>query len=107
MPRQPFPRAIVLVALVIPACAGRPTRLAPAAAGAPPIQPLPPLPPPPTAAGPLRISIAYPREDHRATERDSVFIYMTAGERIQSRDSAFIFGSVGRGDARLAINGVQ
>ena len=107
MRRRRFLPAVLWFALVIPACAGRTTRLAPASAYSPGTRPLSPLRTPPKATGPLQISIAYPREDHRTSEHDSVFIYMTASERIQSRDSAFIFGSVGRGDARLAINGVD
>ncbi len=56
--------------------------------------PLPPanpnLPPVPHVAGPLAIRIVYP----------------DSGHLIQSKDSNFIFGSVGNGDAALAINGV-
>lgn len=50
----------------------------------------PDLPPVPHVAGPLEIKVVYP----------------TAGQLIQSRDSNFIFGSVGNGDAGLTINGV-
>jgi N-acetylmuramoyl-L-alanine amidase len=50
----------------------------------------PALPPVPHVAGPLAIKVIYP----------------TAGQLIQSKDSNFIFGSVGNGDAALAINGV-
>ena len=56
--------------------------------------PLPPvnpgLPPVPHVAGPLEIKIVYP----------------PAGQTITSRDSNFVFGSVGNGDAGLMINGV-
>ena len=56
--------------------------------------PLPPpnsaLPPVPHVTGPLEIKVVYP----------------TAGQVIQSKDSNFIFGSVGNGDAALTINGV-
>ncbi|MDP9178083.1 MAG: N-acetylmuramoyl-L-alanine amidase [Gemmatimonadota bacterium] len=56
--------------------------------------PLPPantaLPPVPHVTGPLEIKVVYP----------------TAGQLIQSKDSNFIFGSVGNGDAALTINGV-
>lgn len=56
--------------------------------------PLPPtnakLPPVPEVLGPLQISVTYPKPDQILTVRDS----------------NFIFGSVGTGDAALRINGV-
>jgi len=56
--------------------------------------PLPPanaaLPPVPHVAGPLQIKVVYP----------------SPAQVIQSKDSNFIFGSVGNGDAALTINGV-
>lgn len=59
-----------------------------------PPAPLPPpnakLPPVPEVRGPIEISITYPR----------------SGQLIAARDSNFIFGSVGSGDAGLQINGV-
>src|SRR5687768_4615787 len=70
---------------------------APAAPPAPRVvmrAPLPPvnpgLPPVPQVAGPLEIKVVYP----------------TAGQTIQSRDSNFVFGSVGNGEAGLTINGI-
>lgn len=48
------------------------------------------LPPVPHVTGPLEIKVVYP----------------PAGQLIQSKDSNFIFGSVGNGDAALTINGV-
>src|SRR5215213_65521 len=48
------------------------------------------LPPVPHVTGALEIKVVYP----------------TAGQVIQSKDSNFIFGSVGNGDAALSINGV-
>jgi N-acetylmuramoyl-L-alanine amidase len=50
----------------------------------------PSLPPVPHVTGPLEIKVVYP----------------PAGQTIQSRDSNFVFGSVGNGDAGLTINGV-
>lgn len=50
----------------------------------------PALPPVPHVIGPLEIKVVYP----------------TAGQLIASKDSNFIFGSVGNGDAGLTINGV-
>jgi N-acetylmuramoyl-L-alanine amidase len=56
--------------------------------------PLPPanaaLPPVPHTTGPLLIKVVYP----------------SPAQVIQSKDSNFIFGSVGNGDAALTINGV-
>ena len=50
----------------------------------------PSLPPVPNVAGPLAIKVIYP----------------TSGALIQSKDSNFVFGSVGNGDAALTVNGV-
>ena len=47
------------------------------------------LPPVPRVTGPLRIRVVYPPPD----------------TTLQVRDSCFIFGSVGSGDARLTVNG--
>ena len=56
--------------------------------------PVPPpnakLPPVPEVRGPLQISVTYPKPDQLLT----------------ARDSNFIFGNVGTGDAALRINGV-
>ncbi|HEX5829749.1 MAG TPA: N-acetylmuramoyl-L-alanine amidase, partial [Gemmatimonadaceae bacterium] len=48
-----------------------------------------PLPSIPAVRGPLAVRVVYP----------------TAGALVAARDSTFIFGSVGTGDARLTING--
>lgn len=72
---------------------------APARAPAPPPEPVPVrptapinpnLPAMPLERGPLAINVVYPR----------------AGETVASTDSAFIFGSVGHGEASLTINGI-
>lgn len=74
-----------VAAMVLTACAGR----IPA-----------PLAPPPTASGPLAIHIVYPPlSDTTGSWR--------ATEAFTSHDSAFIFGSVGRGDAHLTVNGID
>ena len=52
--------------------------------------PNPKLPPVPAVRGPLQITVTYPKPDQLLTVRDS----------------NFIFGSVGTGDAALRINGV-
>ena len=85
------------LALVAASCtpARRPSTPVPA----PPPQPLvpaaipapnPKLPPVPAVRGPLQISVTYPKPEQLLTVRDS----------------NFIFGSVGTGDAALRINGV-
>jgi N-acetylmuramoyl-L-alanine amidase len=53
--------------------------------------PNPGLPPVPTVNGPLAIKVIYP----------------DSGHLIQSKDSNFILGSVGNGDAALSINGIS
>ncbi|HEX2721501.1 MAG TPA: hypothetical protein VHM24_01185, partial [Gemmatimonadaceae bacterium] len=53
-------------------------------------EPNPALPAVPLVTGPLAIKVIYP----------------TAGQLIQSKDSNFIFGTVGTGEAGLSINGV-
>lgn len=82
--------------LIIASC--RPATPPPAPAPVIPVipkAPLPPgnakLPPVPEVRGPVEISITYPR----------------SGQLIAARDSNFIFGSVGSGDAGLLINGVS
>lgn len=54
-----------------------------------PSSPAPPLPPVPSVTGPLAIRVVYPPAQHL----------------IESRDSNFIFGSIGNGRASLTING--
>lgn len=77
-------------------CATAPGRPAPPPAPVPPLvpAPLPPappkLPPVPAVRGPIQISVVYPKPEQLLTVRDS----------------NFIFGSVGTGDAALRINGV-
>ncbi|MBA3556897.1 MAG: hypothetical protein H0W29_19380, partial [Gemmatimonadales bacterium] len=48
------------------------------------------LPPVPEVRGPLTLRVVYP----------------PAGASVQARDSSFIFGSTGTGDARVTINGL-
>ena len=85
------------VAAAVASCAP-PTR-PPASAPAPVVPPLvpaalppanPKLPPVPEVRGALAINVVYPKPDQMLT----------------ARDSNFIFGSVGTGDAALRINGV-
>jgi N-acetylmuramoyl-L-alanine amidase len=87
------------VAVVGASCATAPGRPAPPPAPVvivPPLVPAPPppanprLPPVPEVRGPLQINVVYPKAEQLLTVRDS----------------NFIFGSVGSGDAALRINGV-
>jgi N-acetylmuramoyl-L-alanine amidase len=84
------------VALAGAACRPAAGRPAPAPVPIPPLvpAPLPPpnpkLPPVPEVRGPLHINVVYPKPEQLLTVRDS----------------NFIFGSVGSGDAALRINGV-
>jgi N-acetylmuramoyl-L-alanine amidase len=77
-------------------CATAPVRPAPAPAPVPPLVPAPlpapnaKLPPVPAVRGPVQINVVYPKPEQMLTVRDS----------------NFIFGSVGSGDAALRINGV-
>ncbi len=86
------------VAVVAASCrpAAGPSAPTPVPVKAPPLipVPLPPanpkLPPVPDVRGPLQITVTYPKPEQLLTVRDS----------------NFIFGSVGTGDAMLNINGV-
>src|SRR5919202_3829208 len=77
-------RCTALTAILVAGCAsaGRTT--------APPPNTAPALPPVPLVEGPLAPKVVYP----------------VAGSLIQSRDSNFIFGSLGNGRATLTISGV-
>ena len=84
--------ATVLVASCRPAAgpsAPRPVPVPPLVP-APVPPPNPKLPPVPDVRGPLQITVTYPKPDQMLTVRDS----------------NFIFGNVGTGDAALRINGV-
>lgn len=60
---------------------------------------------PKVASGPLAIRIVYPRSLPPVLEDGVWIIRPDSGVRIESRDSAFIFGSLGRGAAQLSVNG--
>ncbi len=75
----------LLFALLLAACAPAVVTTPPAAVA--PTEPR--LPPVPQVAGELVIDVVYPGE----------------GATVTSRDSTFVFGSTGRGDAELTING--
>src|SRR5215472_13266070 len=83
---------LVVLAIAVGGCAGAPPSTTPKPAGEPQaaekVPPPPPLPPIPHVSGPPVITVVYPR----------------AGATIPARDSNFILGSVGTGDASLTIN---
>src|SRR5215208_5227665 len=79
-------RLLVLSALVVVGCA---RTVAPTTAPVPPTASRSALPAVPAVDGPLAIRVVYPRPDQVVT----------------SRDSNFIFGSIGSGRATLRING--
>lgn len=92
------PRISLILLAALAACGvSQPTpTVAPAPAPAPrdtttaqPSETAPPLPPVPLVEGPLAIKVVYPPPQHL----------------IESRDSNFIFGSVGNGHASITING--
>jgi N-acetylmuramoyl-L-alanine amidase len=89
----PLPRparaALALVLAFVSACRVTTTGAGPGA-GPAPAPHAPPLPPIPLVDGPLAINVVYPREN----------------QVITSRDSNFVFGSIGSGKAALTVNGV-
>src|SRR5256885_6699695 len=93
-----FPIRVFSCCLALAGASCRPAA-APSAPTPVPVPPLvpaplpaanPKLPPVPEVRGPLQISVMYPKPEQMLTVRDS----------------NFIFGSVGTGDAALRINGV-
>jgi len=85
------PLRMRVVAIVLTAfCAGCATSRA--------ARPVPRVVPPPAAAGPLAIRVVYPRLLDTG-------VVARAESGIASRDSAFVFGSAGRGDAIVVVNG--
>lgn len=89
---MPLPRsARAALALLALAGACRTGTTPPGTTPAPAPTPTPPaLPPIPLVDGPLAIDVVYPRENQVVT----------------SRDSNFVFGSIGSGKAALTVNGV-
>ncbi|UCF39630.1 MAG: N-acetylmuramoyl-L-alanine amidase [Gemmatimonadota bacterium] len=83
------------------ACAGpAPTALWPVEARDPPAAPPPSL-------GALAVSVVYPRPQERidAAGGEWWLVPVDSTYAVQSRDSTFAFGTVGRGDAQVAVNG--
>lgn len=95
-PRRHTRRTTFLGALLVAGCGGGPAPAAPVPE-ARPVVPIPAapetrsvaLPAPPYVDGPLELGVIYPPD----------------GARVAVRDSTFIFGATGSGDATLTING--
>ncbi len=61
---------------------------------------------PPLSLDELHLTVVYPPSEGRgATSGERQVVRTDSAYRIGSRDSTFLFGSAGRGDARLTING--
>ncbi len=65
-----------------------------------------PVPPPTPADGPLRVRVVYPPSQVRnAVIRNGATVAADSSYTMPPVDSVFVFGSVGRGNARLSVNG--
>ena len=61
---------------------------------------------PPQHIGALSVRISYPPVDGPGADAGELLVVRAReGYSIQSRDSAFVFGSVGRADASIMVNG--
>lgn len=90
-----------LFSLFIAACSSVQAPYEPA-----PTAPLERPPTPPLDSGPLEVTVVYPPSaGGSATAGERTTVLAEPGFAIQSRDSTFIFGSTGRGDADLTVNG--
>jgi N-acetylmuramoyl-L-alanine amidase len=88
LPLRPARTALALALAFISACSAATGGGTPP--GPAPVTPAPALPPIPLVDGSLAIDVVYPREN----------------QVITSRDSNFVFGSIGSGRASLTVNGV-
>ncbi len=99
MPR-PFTVAAAVSSLFLIAACSR------AAYEPAPTVPLEKPPLPPVDSGPLDVTVVYPpSEGGSAGAGERVTLVAEPDFVIRSRDSTFIFGSAGRGDASLTVNG--
>ena len=88
---SPARAALALSLAFISACSAATTGAGTAGLPGPaPVTPAPALPPVPPVDGALAIDVVYPRENQVVT----------------SRDSNFVFGSIGSGKAALTVNGI-
>lgn len=94
------PRLPLLGAVIALACAGGTVATAPSPA------PRVPLPPPPLVSGPIQLRIEYPPvQDAVHYLSDTRVLVADSAYRLSRADSVFVFGSVGRGDALVFVNG--
>ncbi len=101
MPRSVRAAAPWVLGLLGVACAGRsPTDVWPVESREPPPAPAP-------TVGPLALSVVYPRPRERVDVRAGEWwlVPVDSTYLVQSRDSTFVFGTTGRGDASLTVNG--
>lgn len=86
-----------LVLMAVAGCGGGAARA---------VAPPPPVPRPAPAAGPLEIRVVYPPPQVRnAPLPPRGVAFADSTYTMPAVDSVFLFGSVGRGDARLSVNG--
>ena len=101
MPRVSSVVATVLVGCVVFGCGRFGPSFQPEPTG-----PFGPPTPPPALAGPLSLKVVYPPVDGAEAQAGESLARRARDEyRVQSRDSAFVFGSVGRADAEVLVNG--
>ncbi len=101
MPRSVRHAALWVSGLLGAACAGpSPTEFWPVEARDPPAAP-------PSAVGPLAVSIVYPRPQERVDAGGGEWwlVPVDSTYAVQSRDSTFVFGMTGRSDASVMVNG--
>ncbi len=101
MPRPVAAASVISACLWGGACAlsSAPYQPAPAASPAP-------LPAPAGHSGALELTVVYPPSGMPvARAGEHLTVTSDSGYRIQGGDSAFVFGSAGRGDARVTVNG--
>lgn len=98
-----FLRYSVVTAAAVAACAAPPVTTAPI----PEPVPAAPAPPPVVERAPVpSVNPSLPEVPHVTGPLAIKVVYPPANQVIQSKDSNFVFGSVGNGDASLMINGV-
>ena len=98
-----FLRYSVVTAAAAAACAAPPATTAPI----PEPGPAAPAPPPAIERAPVpSVNPSLPEVPHVTGPLAIKVVYPPANQLIQSKDSNFVFGSVGNGDASLTINGV-
>jgi len=103
MPRPHLVLVSLTLCIVVSGC----TLIGPAYRPAP-SNPTAPLAQPQVVLGDLEVRVVYPPAvPDSSSFGSSVNLRTVEGYAIQSEDSAFVFGSVGTGDAMLEVNGVS